>query len=146
MSQNAPSKAVLDEIRVAARARTAQSSLRLVAQEIGISHTTLNNFVRGAHPHPRILSRILEWYDQGADDRLAAALDVLLGGLPESARVEADKAVLAAALEQHRRDVEAWPGWVRFQLASTVPRRPGLTADQTQAVSIRWGSFLGAGT
>jgi hypothetical protein len=49
-------------VREFARERAERSSLRILAPEMGLGHSTLHNFLSGADPHPRIWSKLREWY------------------------------------------------------------------------------------
>lgn len=51
-------------VRGLACERAAQSSLRILALEIGIGHSTLHNFLAGANSHPRIWRTLREWYER----------------------------------------------------------------------------------
>jgi DNA repair protein RadC len=71
----------LSAVREFARERAQRSSLRILASEIGIGHTTLNNFLDGAKPHPRIWRALREWYERenarGAVEREPVTTDQL---------------------------------------------------------------------
>ncbi|WP_329687759.1 hypothetical protein [Longimicrobium sp.] len=81
-------------MRELARDHAERTSLRLLAPEIGLGHSTLHNFLNGAAPHPRVRRLLGLWYLRvtGGDAGdfsvrpYAAALDVLLAGVPQEAR------------------------------------------------------------
>ena len=88
-------------VRDLAREHAERSSLRLLAPEIGLGHTTLHNFLGGAAPHPRVRRLLGLWYLRvtgSPEDKLhpyVAALDVLLEDVHESARARARLTLLA---------------------------------------------------
>jgi hypothetical protein len=49
-------------VREVAGEHAEQSTLRGLAPDIGIGHTTLHNFLSGANPHPRVWRALREWY------------------------------------------------------------------------------------
>lgn len=108
----------LEEMRTAVQVKAAHSSVRCVAQEIKVGHTTLYNFMRGAKPHSRILVLLVKWYE-GDDFRISLALDALLGNIPAVARPRADRALLAAAAEEYRSASVALPSWLNKLLSQT---------------------------
>jgi hypothetical protein len=95
MTSMNPRDVPIDDVRELARDRAEQSSLRHLAPEIGLGHSTLHNFLNGAAPHPRVRRLLGMWYLRetgaagGEEESLrpyAAAVEVLLGGVPASAR------------------------------------------------------------
>jgi hypothetical protein len=80
------------------------TSIRQVAAEIGLGRTTLHKFVVGeTMPHPRVRRLLALWYlrrhghaadDDAAVRPYAAALQILLGDVPEDARERATAEVL----------------------------------------------------
>lgn len=52
------------EVRDFAREQVELSSLRSVAPKIGIGHTTLDRFLKGSKPHPRIWRALRTWYER----------------------------------------------------------------------------------
>lgn len=90
-----PRDVPIEDVRELARDRAEQSSLRHLAPEIGVGHSTLHNFLNGAAPHPRVRRLLALWYlrETGAagDEQetltpYTSALEVLLGGVPAAAR------------------------------------------------------------
>ena len=49
-------------IRSAAKERAESTSLHSTASEIPMSYTAFRNFLKGGKPHPRTLSKLVEWY------------------------------------------------------------------------------------
>lgn len=86
-----------DAVRDLAREHAERSSLRLLAPEIGVGHSTLHNFLGGAAPHPRVRRLLGLWYLRvtgGSPEEFklrpyVAALDLLLEDVHESARARA---------------------------------------------------------
>jgi hypothetical protein len=54
------------DVREYARERAELSSLRKVAPEIGLGHSTLHNFLKGANPHPRVWRALRTWYAEAS--------------------------------------------------------------------------------
>lgn len=113
-----PRDVPVEAMRELARDRVEQSSLRHLAPEIGLGHSTLHNFLNGAAPHPRVRRLLGLWYlrETGAADGeaslrpYASALEVLLGGVPGGVRGRAT-AELLEVLE--RGYGSARPGWLQ---------------------------------
>jgi hypothetical protein len=111
-------EAPIEDVRALAQERAEQTSIRAAAEEIGLGHSTVHNFLRGAEPHPRVRRKLLAWYAWGAapDGGVKAAgeaLDALTEGLPGEHRVRA-RAVLLDVVEQAHRAVRDHdvPGWI----------------------------------
>jgi transcriptional regulator with XRE-family HTH domain len=93
----------LDTLRELARERSERTSLRQVAAAAGVGRTTLQKFIQGeTSPHPRVKRALARWYHQetersaedAAIDAYGAALEVLVGGLPEEPREQARAALM----------------------------------------------------
>lgn len=98
----------LETLRAFVREESERTSVRQVAEAVGVGRTTLQNFIHGeTSPHPRVKRRLATWYlaetERAAADRTedtyAAALDVLVAGLPEEPREQA-RATLVEILER----------------------------------------------
>lgn len=85
----------IEVLRDFARAESERTSVRAVANEIGIGRTTFQNFVsHDTSPHPRIKRRLTLWYlersarreREPASGSLTHALVVLAADLPMSSR------------------------------------------------------------
>jgi hypothetical protein len=83
----------LEQIREAARDAAERSSLRQLAPQIGLGHSTLHNFLNGAQPHPRVRGILYRWY-----------ID-LFGSPPPSGRVQLDR-LTAGMAQEVRKSVE----------------------------------------
>ena len=55
-------KSTVGTIRAYAQKRVDQSSLRDVADEVGMSFSGLRSFLSGTSPHPRTVKRLVGWY------------------------------------------------------------------------------------
>jgi hypothetical protein len=58
------SRLTIAEVRVAAAARVKDTSLREVADEIGMSFSGLKSFIDGGSPHRRTRTELFRWYYQ----------------------------------------------------------------------------------
>lgn len=110
----------LAQVREYVEGRTDRSSVRSVAGEIGMPHTSLEKFLDGSTPHTRNRILIIEWYlrehpahpvrarllaasGAQAPDDLAGHLDALLSQLEGDARAEAKKKITAALAHAYRK-------------------------------------------
>jgi hypothetical protein len=104
-------------VRERVRDRAEQTSIRWVAEEIGLGHSTVHNFLNGAAPHPRGRRKLLAWYalwgapDQGAG-AARDALNALTSGLPDAYRARTQTAIVEVVEQAHfaagNADVPAW--------------------------------------
>jgi hypothetical protein len=115
-----PRDVPIDAVRELARDHAERTSLRLLAPEIGLGHSTLHNFLNGAAPHPRVRRLLGLWYLRvtggSAVDfsvrRYAEAIDVLLADLPEDARDRAAKEVLDFLQSRFQASGTSVPAWL----------------------------------
>lgn len=129
-----PRELSVDAMRALARDRTEQSSIRTVAQEMGLGHTTLYNFLQGATPHPRVRRALAEWYVRqsaalpGAErpaEAYSAALAVLVDAMPPETRASAADELLSYLESLHRQGGGTTPGWItRLREESASPASP----------------------
>jgi hypothetical protein len=92
----APEVLAVDTLRQAARARVNETSLRVAAGEIGMSHRGLEGFINGARPHPQTVQKLTTWYArraaEGAFDSsrelVDLALTILANCFPSAVRVQ----------------------------------------------------------
>jgi hypothetical protein len=103
-----PRDVPIDPVREYARDRAEQTSIRHLAADIGLGHSTVHNFLNGAAPHPRVRRRLVEWYlartgqaPEYAEETYAAALDVLVRELPAESRDQARGGLLRALAAMH---------------------------------------------
>lgn len=106
--------AVVDSIR--------RSTLREVAQHVGMSPNGLRGFVDGAMPYERSLRRLTQWYfrREGADMTMHAArsaIDVLVRGLAPTEAAKATEAIVHLLLDAYGNGGNALPAWLQ-ELAS----------------------------
>jgi hypothetical protein len=106
-------------LRASVRRAVAASSLRAVADQIGLSHRGVRLFIHGSLPRESTLRKLREWYlrcgaemHQVSEDTVAAALEVLLGGMPEGIRREAERAVLEVVRQAHNKAGLKQPDWI----------------------------------
>jgi hypothetical protein len=110
----------LAQVREYVQGRTDRSSVRSVAGEIGMPHTSLEKFLDGSTPHTRNRILIIEWYlrehpahpvrarllaTSGAQtpNDLAGHLDALLSPLAGEARAEARRKITTALAHAYGR-------------------------------------------
>jgi hypothetical protein len=115
--------------------RAEDSSIRQVAAEMGLGRTTLHSFMYAeTTPHPRVRRKIalcyLDWLQTAPDIDLvrpyAAALDVLINGLPERQRAAAVEIVLDGLQLGSVSDGESPPRWVELLRVLTRRRTAGV--------------------
>ncbi|HEU4558525.1 MAG TPA: hypothetical protein VFS20_11780 [Longimicrobium sp.] len=113
----APSDEVL---RAAVRTAVQSSSQRVVAEQIGLTHRGLAKFMDGSSPRENTRRKLREWYVReatahaGPDEATArAAIDVLLRGLPESAKNRATAGLIEYVQEVFRAAKMDPPEWTR---------------------------------
>lgn len=120
----------LQVLRDFVRTRAEATSLRQVAAEMGLGRTTLHSFVNDeTKPHPRVRRIIALWYldwlqmapDMDLVRPYAAALDVLIQGMPERQRRGAVEIVLDGLESGFASDGESPPRWV--EVLRVVARR-----------------------
>lgn len=109
----------LEALRAAVRRAAEATSLRTVAERIGISHVGVVKFLNGSPPRPATRRKLLEWYVREGEtagevsaDLMAAALHLLLTGLPDQVR-ETGSARVAETVQSIYRDAGMRvPDWV----------------------------------
>jgi hypothetical protein len=101
--ENPATLAVLDVIRRIASDEAATSSLRHLAPDIGIGHSTLHNFLCGAIPHPRVRRLLYDWYARHRGVATARALDALMNVLPDEVRAAVKDNVVRELAAGYRR-------------------------------------------
>jgi predicted transcriptional regulator len=110
-----PEEISVDALRAYVRERSASTSIRAVAQQIGVGHSTLYKFIGGSTPRARVRARLLAWYvreRRGREPAQVAAARALLSDLP---RLEKTRAVgvLADSLEYiYATARQPSPGWL----------------------------------
>jgi hypothetical protein len=92
----------VETLREAARIRVEETSLRVAASEIGMSHRGLEDFIGGTKPHASTAKKLTEWYLKSAaagefnvsTEIAQAALAVLTRYLPPERRAQAQARVV----------------------------------------------------
>lgn len=116
-----PRDVPIEAVRELARDHAERSSLRHLAPEIGLGHSTLHNFLNGAAPHPRVRRLLGVWYlrvtgGEAHDDEsvrpYVSALEILLAGVPGDARARAAGDVLDVLERGHAAGGGAPPAWL----------------------------------
>lgn len=113
------------EVRELANRRADATSVRQVAREIGMRHTSLDKFLAGSEPYAKTRIPLCEWYLRVTKARPAAAdhqetavvdaeghLDALLIDLRGEARTEARMRIATALAQAYRRMGMTEPGWL----------------------------------
>lgn len=104
----------IEAVRAHARWRVREKTIRCVASEVGINHSTLHTFLHGRDPGPRIRSDLCEWYFRELDDGRDAevALVILSKFMPSAAEKQALRNNVLDSLEdgfqRTGRDVPPW--------------------------------------
>ena len=104
------------EVRELANRRADATSVRQVAREIGMRHTSLDKFLAGSEPYAKTRIPLCEWYLRVTNSRPATAnhqdtvvvdaeghLDALLVDLRGEARTEARMRIATALAQAYRR-------------------------------------------
>jgi hypothetical protein len=123
-----PRDVPIDAVRELARDHAERTSLRQLAPEIGLGHSTLHNFLNGAAPHPRVRRLLGLWYLRvtggSAEDfslrPYAGALDVLLSDVPQEARSGAASELLDALERGFAASGMQTPPWLSALRARTA--------------------------
>lgn len=78
-----------DQLRPAVEARAVDRSLREIADEVGVSHATVSNFLGGKVPSKRTLAKIRQWLEAGDDEQIYQAHEHSTGyGTPAGSPAE----------------------------------------------------------
>jgi hypothetical protein len=113
----------VEVLRDFALSQTEASSIRSVADEVGLSHSALHKFVTGrTNPQPRVRRLLGLWYLQKVEQAhdidvarpYAAALQILLSAIPQERRREAEGEVLEALVQTHSQSGAAQPRWLEL--------------------------------
>jgi len=117
---DAPVSLPTDEVlRASLRRAVAASSLRTVAEQVGITHRGLQLYITGeSRPRAVTARKFREWYVRdasaygGADEVTArAAIDVLLAGLPEDGKGRATVGLIDVVRQAFRHAKMDPPDW-----------------------------------
>lgn len=108
MSLSSDRPVSVDVLRAAVAEAVGRSSLRSVAAAVGMTHGGLTKFLEGSPPREATVRKLTVWYLREAAaggivsrEAVAAALSVLLAGIPERDRDAAARQVLATVRKVH---------------------------------------------
>lgn len=116
----------IEVLRDFARSQAETSSIRSVADEVGLSHSALHKFILGrTNPQPRARRLLGLWYLQKVEQAhdidvarpYAAALDILLSEIPLEQRPEAEQGVIEMLAKVHTPSGEPPPRWLELLLS-----------------------------
>jgi hypothetical protein len=115
-------------VRRYANVRASESSVRRIAAQVGMLHTTFGKFLRGSEPYPRHRILLCEWYlrelpihpvreliavaPQPPSQDPEVHLDALLTELRDGARLEARMRITTAIAQAYRRMGLPNPEWL----------------------------------
>lgn len=111
----------VEVLREFARYQAELSSIRLVAEEVGVGRSTLHKFITaGTTPHPRVRRLLALWYLRrldGIDETelvrpYLSALNILIGGVQEPSRGPVTTGVLDAVDRGYTASGEETPRWL----------------------------------
>jgi hypothetical protein len=110
----------VDVLRESVRRASEATSLRAVADQIGLTHRSVRMFLDGSEPRPATIRKLREWYVRHAaethavsEETAAAALALLFEEVPESIRDRATGDVLDVVRRAYREAGMKPPGWVK---------------------------------
>lgn len=119
-----------DRVREYANERVNGSSLRVLAYQIGINHSTLHNFIEGARPHARTRAALGAWYVEQTGDEgrpgavetrgeagLRAALTLLGAFYPPEYRASTRRRFAAFLVKEAGQSGVPVPAWLRDEAA-----------------------------
>ena len=123
-------------LRAASAERVRETTLRYAAREIGITPTSLKNFItmESLIPYGRTMERLRAWYRRDllrrrselSEEEAAAVLEMLLAQLPSAERGRAAADVLERLARLHERLGTPMPPWLDPLLrAYRAGRTPG---------------------
>jgi len=116
-----PPRVPLDRLRAAAQRAVGETSLRKVAKDVGLSPMGLSLFLTGEteQPYPPTMRKLEEWFardaarSRGTDsETAAAALFLLVGGLPPERGEAARRSMLEVLRENYRIAKVPPPDWL----------------------------------
>lgn len=115
----------IDDVREYANRRADATSVRQLAKETGVGHTTLEKFLAGSAPYAKTRVPLCEWFLRVQNSRSAARcqsedfpsdrsthLEALLTDLRGEARTEARARITTALAQAYERMRIAAPEWL----------------------------------
>jgi hypothetical protein len=108
----------VNALREAVRRAVEASSLRTVANEVGVSHGAVVKFMDGAKPQARTVRKLLTWYlrqkSVAMDETTAlAAIALLVGTYPEAHRDRVRERLLEVLRHAHGEAGIEIPDWMK---------------------------------
>jgi hypothetical protein len=116
----------VEVLRDFARSQAEATSIRNVADEVGLSHSALHKFILGrTNPQPRARRLLGLWYLQKVEQAhdidvarpFAAALDILLSEFPSEQRPEAEQGIIQMLAKIHASAGVPSPRWLELLLS-----------------------------
>lgn len=113
----------IEVLRDFTRTQTEITSIRSVADEVGLGRSTLHKFILGrTNPQPRVRRLLGLWYLQKVEQAhdidvarpYAAALQILLSEIPQERRHAAEQEVLHALAQTHSESGAGEPRWLEL--------------------------------
>ncbi|WP_420129740.1 hypothetical protein [Longimicrobium sp.] len=113
----------IEVLRDFTRTQTEITSIRSVADEVGLGRSTLHKFILGrTNPQPRVRRLLGLWYldkvekahDIDVARPYAAALQILLSEIPQERRRAAENEVLDALAQTHSQSGATPPRWLEL--------------------------------
>lgn len=113
----------IEVLRDFTRTQTEITSIRSVADEVGLGRSTLHKFIQGrTTPQPRVRRLLGLWYlekvEQAHDIDVArpyaAALQILLSDIPPEGRRDAEQDMLETLADTHSQHGTAQPRWLEL--------------------------------
>ncbi|HEX2211514.1 MAG TPA: hypothetical protein VHG93_27760 [Longimicrobium sp.] len=113
----------IEVLRDFTRTQTEITSIRSVADEVGLGRSTLHKFILGrTNPQPRVRRLLGLWYLQKVEQAhdidvarpYAAALQILLSEIPQERRRGAQQEVLEALAQTHSQSGAEQPRWLEL--------------------------------
>lgn len=102
----------LETVRAWLEDEAERTSLRAVAERVGLGRTTLQKFIAAeTNPHPRVRRAFTLLYLGAASSAVDSALDALTAGLPDDAKPRARVAVTELLVRLHQAEGTPPPVW-----------------------------------
>lgn len=125
----------IEVIRHAVELAVARTSLRIVADEIGMTAMTVRAFIRSdGQPQPRTQRKLNAWYARHAAARdsegmndVRSALIVLAGFYPQASQSRLEDRVLGVMEDEFRENGMTPPGWLATLRTELLPAEAGPT-------------------
>jgi transcriptional regulator with XRE-family HTH domain len=110
----------ISAIRTAATRHVAETSLRHVAREIGMSPSGLSNFLQRVNtPYGKTRAKLLAWFSRSgwlhldsSEAAAHAALSLLVNGLPAHGREDAQRGIVELIRRAHADHHSVAPNWL----------------------------------